>query len=50
MLCFAWNSRGSCQTAETEAQQCPSIGWFWAALAGAGLLLLAGKKKRTSGK
>lgn len=47
MMCFAWTPKSSCQMAEYgEPRGCPTAGWWWALAAGAGLLLLAGKRKQ----
>lgn len=46
MMCFAWEPRQACYNAGPEAGKCPSIGWFWALAAAAGLLLMGGKGKQ----
>ena len=48
MNCYAWNIPQGCYDAAIDANDktCPTPTWFWIALAGAGLLLMGGGKKR----
>lgn len=52
MMCYAWNysQQTSCNSAGCGGPPgCPSINWFWWLAAGAGLLAVAKRKKRSNG-
>ena len=49
MMCLGWQPKTACNVPPVQGV-CPSVAWFWLLSAGAGLLLLAGKRQITNGK